>query len=155
MSSAKRSSPNYSVGYKKPPKSTRFQPGRSGNPAGRPKGSLSAQSIFDKVINERVTINEKVNERSRRRSMTMLELAFRRLAHKSASGSERATDQLIKLLVKYDTRIARPADAAAEAKTPTPEALASLTDEELQFLVKILEKLGLGPDPDTPREHNL
>jgi len=29
----------YEVGYGKPPRATRFQPGRSGNPRGRPKGS--------------------------------------------------------------------------------------------------------------------
>ena len=29
---------DYEVGYKKPPKSTQFQPGQSGNPKGRPKG---------------------------------------------------------------------------------------------------------------------
>ena len=31
--------PTYEVGYGKPPRATRFQPGRSGNPRGRPKGS--------------------------------------------------------------------------------------------------------------------
>ena len=29
----------YDVGYGKPPKATRFQPGTSGNPRGRPRGS--------------------------------------------------------------------------------------------------------------------
>ena len=29
----------YEVGYGKPPKSTQFKPGRSGNPKGRTKGS--------------------------------------------------------------------------------------------------------------------
>ena len=32
-------SEGYEVGYKKPPKHTRFQKGQSGNPNGRPKGS--------------------------------------------------------------------------------------------------------------------
>ena len=30
--------PTYEVGYGKPPQATRFQPGKSGNPKGRPKG---------------------------------------------------------------------------------------------------------------------
>ena len=34
--------PSYEVGYGKPPKATRFQPGKSGNPKGRPKGSRKA-----------------------------------------------------------------------------------------------------------------
>jgi hypothetical protein len=29
---------NYHVGYGRPPRHTQFKPGRSGNPAGRPKG---------------------------------------------------------------------------------------------------------------------
>jgi len=33
------------VGYKRPPKATRFKPGQSGNPKGRPKGT----SIKDRV----------------------------------------------------------------------------------------------------------
>ena len=34
--------PSYEVGYGKPPQATRFQPGKSGNPKGRPKGSRKA-----------------------------------------------------------------------------------------------------------------
>ena len=34
--------PTYEVGYGKPPQATRFQPGKSGNPKGRPKGSRKA-----------------------------------------------------------------------------------------------------------------
>ena len=30
---------SYDVGYGKPPASTRFKPGQSGNPKGRPKGA--------------------------------------------------------------------------------------------------------------------
>ena len=34
------------VGYKTPPKNTQFQPGQSGNPKGRPKGTKNQQNHF-------------------------------------------------------------------------------------------------------------
>ena len=37
--------PTYEVGYGKPPQATRFQPGKSGNPKGRPKGSRKAPPV--------------------------------------------------------------------------------------------------------------
>ena len=41
-------SERYSIGYKKPPLGTRFRPGKSGNPKGRPKGAKS----FDNEVKE-------------------------------------------------------------------------------------------------------
>ena len=35
----------YEVGYGKPPQATRFQPGKSGNPKGRPKGSRNRTKL--------------------------------------------------------------------------------------------------------------
>ncbi|MCZ8548255.1 DUF5681 domain-containing protein [Mesorhizobium qingshengii] len=37
--SSKKPERNYEVGYAKPPAERKFKPGRSGNPAGRPRGS--------------------------------------------------------------------------------------------------------------------
>src|SRR4051794_4234830 len=50
------------VGYGKPPASTRFQKGRSGNPRGRPKGRKNAPP-YDAVLGQMVTIKEGGPER--------------------------------------------------------------------------------------------
>ena len=48
----------YEVGYGKPPKHSRFRPGKSGNPKGRPKGSKNkaqsplAERMKDIIIDE-------------------------------------------------------------------------------------------------------
>ena len=52
------------VGYKKPPKKTRFKPGRSGNPKGRPKGCKNMRTIVKDILDRNVTIRE--NGRTRR-----------------------------------------------------------------------------------------
>jgi hypothetical protein len=36
---------DYEVGYAKPPVKTRFAPGQSGNPRGRPKGSKNRKGL--------------------------------------------------------------------------------------------------------------
>jgi hypothetical protein len=50
------------VGYGKPPASTRFQKGRSGNPRGRPRGPKKAPP-YDAVLGQLVTIKEEGVER--------------------------------------------------------------------------------------------
>lgn len=54
--------PSDSVGYRNPPKSTRFKKGRSGNPRGRPR-NLGRQVPYDAVLGQMVTIREDGRER--------------------------------------------------------------------------------------------
>ena len=54
----------YPVGYKRPPKHTRFRPGQSGYPKGRKKKSRNLRSILNQVLSEDVKI--RVGNRVRR-----------------------------------------------------------------------------------------
>jgi hypothetical protein len=46
------------VGYGNPPVHTRFKPGQSGNPSGRAKGSQNLKTIFNKVLDEEISLRE-------------------------------------------------------------------------------------------------
>lgn len=46
------------VGYKNPPVHTRFKSGQSGNPKGRPKGSLNFTTIAQRELDAKVMIKE-------------------------------------------------------------------------------------------------
>ena len=68
---------DYTVGRGKPPVHTRFKPGQSGNPRGRPRGAVDAKQALQAALGERVTITE--NGRRVRRSK--LEIALTQLAN--------------------------------------------------------------------------
>ena len=46
------------VGYRNPPVHTRFKPGQSGNPSGRAKGSQNLKTIFNRVLDEKISLRE-------------------------------------------------------------------------------------------------
>src|SRR5258706_12363513 len=48
----------FTVGYKKPPQHSRFQPGRSGNPRGKQKGVRNLGSDVKRTLEVPVRLNE-------------------------------------------------------------------------------------------------
>jgi hypothetical protein len=51
-------SDDYEVGYRKPPRHSRFKKGRSGNPKGRPKGTKNLKSDLQEELQERILVRE-------------------------------------------------------------------------------------------------
>src|SRR5712671_5994969 len=81
------------VGYRKPPRHSRFKKGQSGNPRGRPKGSESFARLARRILNEKIVIREN----GERRTITKLQAALKQLANKAAAGDARAIREVFKL----------------------------------------------------------
>jgi hypothetical protein len=99
---------SYDVGYAKTPESTRFKPGQSGNPRGRPKGSrnkkprLNEERFKDIILAEAYrAIN--VSEGEKKISIPMAQAVVRSLAVNAAKGQHRA-QQLFAELVSMTER---------------------------------------------------
>lgn len=86
----------YKTGYKKPPLKSRFQPGKSGNPKGRPRKDqvkVNLTATMDEVLKERVTVKENGSSRK----MTRVEVIVRNYIQKAMGGDLRALRELVKL----------------------------------------------------------
>ena len=94
----------YNVGYRRSPTGTRFQPGQSGNPNGRPKGAKNKpptdediESIFLEETERLIT----VNEAEQRVSITMSRAVSRSIAMNAASGKYRQQRLYTELAAKF------------------------------------------------------
>lgn len=85
---------SHSVGFRRPPRHTRFKKGRSGNPRGRPKGTLNVATTLRKALSAPV----KVTERGKSKTMTKLDVAIQQQTNKAAAGDGRALKLLGQLL---------------------------------------------------------
>jgi len=95
--SARPSRRDYEVGFGRPPKATRFKPGKSGNPRGRPKGSRPVGAVLQEVLRQRIPVTE--NGRTRR--LPALEVMLRRLANEAMRSEPSAVKLMLSLVDRY------------------------------------------------------
>lgn len=114
---------NYQVGYKRPPRQTRFKPGQSGNPRGRPKGTPNHRTTVNKVMNEKISLRE--GEKKRR--MTKFEALLQAQANKGMKGDARSAGMIINvmgksgLLADEDNAVKVNVSEAKETQMPTED----------------------------------
>lgn len=122
---------DYKVGYRKPPRSTRFQKGVSGNPTGRPKKAANFYSIFLKESESLMTIVDN----GQRRRISKLEAIAKQAHNKAVTGNVAALRMYFALYPQVLEMAAQQAKDVERRKDPK-----QMTDEEM---FKILADSGL------------
>jgi hypothetical protein len=130
---SKKPSPDgdYSVGYGRPPKATRFKPGQSGNSRGRPRGSQNRATIWNEQMGKLMS----ARSGNRQVRISRFEAVIHRLLEQALQGDLKA----INILLGYDQRFASlMPDPSQDAP---PERLSA---SERKILERLLAK---APDP--------
>ena len=120
---------NYKVGYGKPSKAVQFKKGISGNPRGRPKGKRNLITVLQQTLNETVVIEEK----GKKRTVTNLEAAIRRLVKSATAGDMHAFRALSALTLSAENAaMAETSADLAEQDRKVLEGLAKLMQNHLR-----------------------
>src|SRR5258706_7227599 len=94
----------YEVGYRKPPKGSQFQKGKSGNSSGRPKQDPGIAAVFRKGSKQRVTANGP----SGQQCMTKLEASVTQPVNKAASSDLQAIKVLMQMASRFPELVTGP-----------------------------------------------
>ena len=91
---------DYEVGYGRPPRQTRFEPGRSGNPRGRPNRSKNLATLLSEALREPAI----VTENGRRRKVSKRQAVIKQLVNRSARGDLKAMQMLLGTMQEIEHR---------------------------------------------------
>jgi hypothetical protein len=91
----------YSVGYGKPPKHSRFKPGQSGNPKGRPKGARGFKAELDAELRQLITVTEAGRTRKLSKQRAMIKALFA----KALKGDSKS----VQLILSHSSGLSDPA----------------------------------------------
>jgi hypothetical protein len=140
--SAKDDEAPYEVGYRRPPKHTRFRPGTSGNPAGRRKGQ---PSVGDLMLREAARLVKVKNSDGAVERITKREALIRQLWNSAMRGDLRAARLVLTLSA------AAPVNAAESAAPDETSALSLPAKPDDETLRRMLARFKhLEDDEGTP-----
>jgi hypothetical protein len=123
--------PLYKVGYRKPPVHTRFKPGQSGNPRGRPKQARGLKTLSREILTQKVAVRTANGEKK----IAKIEVVLQKTIELAMKGNARALGEVMKLYAAAvpDTSVDA-AETAPEDLTATD--LAMLEALKLQILAQ-------------------
>ncbi|WP_171052628.1 DUF5681 domain-containing protein [Ruegeria sediminis] len=107
---------DYEVGYGKPPKTSRFQKGQSGNPKGRPKGAKGLNASLKRELESKIT----VREGNREIRISKAEAMAKRITTGALKGDPKMLMALLKLDAELFNVVESEAEANAGAGLPEP-----------------------------------
>ena len=116
---------DYSVGYGKPPKETRFKKGKSGNPKGRPKGTKNFKTDLSEELAEKIAIQEggKSKAISKQRAL------IKSLVAKGIKGDVKAVSAVFNMVAKALEN--HTTDESLDDQAKTDEAILKLFAEQI------------------------
>jgi hypothetical protein len=139
----------YTVGFGKPPKHSRFLKGQSGNPNGRPKGSLNPATILEQACRERIL----VTKNGRTHHASKFQASMWQLMNKAASGDLNAIKQLLGWLMST-SQFAQTEVPMSVPRESDALVMATIVDRirHSEVLSSETEPALTQPDPITPEE---
>jgi hypothetical protein len=125
----------YEVGYRRPPAAGQFKKGQSGNPKGRPKGSLSLGQELKKALLEKTSIKTDGGTME----ISVLNAMIKKCLSEMCKGNMKAAEILSDLL-KFAATM--PAGNDNQEEASADQDILQAHDE------KIMARIRKGPDRD-------
>jgi len=110
---------DYEVGYGRPPERTRFKPGQSGNPKGRPPRQRNTRTVMEEALNQPITIREG----DRTRSVPKREAIILSMVNSAIKGDAKAQASVFSLEKSLGMTEEPPESTTPEPFTPDDEAV--------------------------------
>ncbi len=131
-------STDYEVGYKKPPEDTRFQPGQSGNPRGRPKGTKNLKTDLMEELGEKIV----VREGGRPQKVSKQRALLKSVVNRAIQGDARATAIALSTMMRL-----------LDTGEGAPDVEDGLLGDELEILRAYEARVRRSRDVSAPREN--
>ena len=126
----------YEIGYGKPPQHTRFKPGQSGHPSGRPRAQRNFRTAVREALKEKITIREG----DRIRTVSKLDGIIQVTFNKALKGDPRGLVAFLQL-VRW---------AGLMEEEPELSSRQSIGAEDEAILAGFLERHGVNPRENLP-----